>query len=38
MFPFDRMVRHYKLDELNAAEADTRSGVAVKPVLLMGSV
>jgi hypothetical protein len=31
------MIQHYKLDELNAAESDARNGVAVKPVLLMGS-
>jgi aryl-alcohol dehydrogenase len=37
LFPFDRMIQHYKLDELNAAESDARNGVAVKPVLLMGS-
>jgi aryl-alcohol dehydrogenase len=38
LFPFDRMIKHYKLDELNAAESDTRSGVAIKPVLLFGSI
>jgi aryl-alcohol dehydrogenase len=38
LFPFDRMIKHYQLDEINTAESDMRSGVAIKPVLLTGSV
>ncbi|MEW1649052.1 NAD(P)-dependent alcohol dehydrogenase [Streptomyces sp. NPDC091219] len=34
-FPFDRLIRPYRLDAINEAEADARSGVTVKPVLMM---
>lgn len=34
-FPFDRLIRPYRLDEINEAEADARSGATVKPVLVM---
>jgi aryl-alcohol dehydrogenase len=34
-FPFDKLVRTYPLDEIDAAEEDARTGRAVKPVLLM---
>jgi aryl-alcohol dehydrogenase len=36
-FPFDRLVRTYPLDEIDAAEDDARTGRAVKPVLLPGT-
>jgi aryl-alcohol dehydrogenase len=36
VFPFDRLIRHYRLDEIDLAEADAIAGRAVKPVLLMG--
>jgi aryl-alcohol dehydrogenase len=32
-FPFDRLVRFYKLEEINEAVADMRSGATVKPIL-----
>jgi aryl-alcohol dehydrogenase len=34
LFPFDRLVTTYKLDQINDAVADSSSGVAIKPVLL----
>ncbi|MEU3980687.1 NAD(P)-dependent alcohol dehydrogenase [Streptomyces sp. NPDC026672] len=34
-FPFDRMIRHYRLEDINEAEADALSGEAAKPVLVM---
>jgi aryl-alcohol dehydrogenase len=34
LFPFDRLVSTYGLDEINDAMADSLAGVAVKPVLL----
>jgi aryl-alcohol dehydrogenase len=36
LLPFDRLISHYRLDEINTAAADCVSGEAVKPVLLMG--
>jgi aryl-alcohol dehydrogenase len=33
-FPFDRLITTYPFDEINAAFADSESGVTVKPVLL----
>ena len=33
--PFDRLITHYRLDEINRAAADTETGDVVKPVLLM---
>jgi aryl-alcohol dehydrogenase len=36
LLPFDRLITHYRLDEINTAAADCVSGEAVKPVLLMG--
>lgn len=35
LLPFDRLITHYRLDEINQAAADTGSGDVVKPVLLM---
>ncbi|MCD9006464.1 NAD(P)-dependent alcohol dehydrogenase [Luteimonas sp. XNQY3] len=32
-FPFDRLVKFYKFEELNQAMADSESGVTIKPVL-----
>ena len=33
-FPVDKLVRTYKLDDINAAFADSESGVTVKPVIV----
>ena len=33
--PFDRLITHYPLDEINRAAADCLGGEVVKPVLLM---
>ncbi|MFC7582359.1 hypothetical protein ACFQYP_00100 [Nonomuraea antimicrobica] len=33
-FPFERLIRTYPLDDVNAAERDSAEGVTVKPVLL----
>jgi aryl-alcohol dehydrogenase len=35
LLPFDRLITHYRLDEINQAAADTETGDVVKPVLLM---
>ena len=32
-FPFDRLIRQYRLDEIDLAEADMLSGRTIKPVL-----
>lgn len=37
LLPFDRLITHYRLDEINQAAADCLSGSVVKPVLLMSS-
>ncbi|MFC7343662.1 NAD(P)-dependent alcohol dehydrogenase [Saccharopolyspora griseoalba] len=34
-FPFDRLIRHYALSDLDSAIADSRRGETVKPVLHM---
>ena len=34
-FPFDRMVKFYTLDEINAAIADSLEGRAIKPIVRM---
>ena len=34
-FPFDRLIRHYPFDQINAAIADMEGGKTVKPVLTM---
>ncbi|MGZ4616227.1 MAG: NAD(P)-dependent alcohol dehydrogenase [Actinomycetes bacterium] len=33
--PFDRLITHYRLDEINQAAADCLDGDVIKPVLLM---
>lgn len=33
-FPFDRLIRTYPLDDIDAAERDSLSGATIKPVLL----
>jgi aryl-alcohol dehydrogenase len=33
--PFDRLITHYRLDEIDRAAADCTSGDVIKPVLLM---
>ena len=33
-FPFDKMIRAYKLDEINLAFSESASGVTVKPVVV----
>ena len=35
LFPFDKLITTYRLDEIDRAEADAISGVTVKPVVLM---
>jgi aryl-alcohol dehydrogenase len=35
LLPYDRLITHYRLDEINQAAADTETGDVVKPVLLM---
>jgi aryl-alcohol dehydrogenase len=35
LLPFDRLITHYRLDEIDRAAADTETGDVVKPVLLM---
>lgn len=37
LLPFDRLLTHYPLDEINRAAADCLSGDVVKPVLLMAT-
>jgi aryl-alcohol dehydrogenase len=36
LLPFDRLLTHYRLDEINRAADDSASGDVVKPVLVMG--
>jgi aryl-alcohol dehydrogenase len=36
-FPFDRLIRFHRFDEINQAMADSESGVTIKPVLRMES-
>ncbi|CCH87817.1 Aryl-alcohol dehydrogenase [Modestobacter italicus] len=35
LLPYDRLITHYRLDEINQAAADTETGDVVKPVVLM---
>lgn len=35
-FPFDRLIEHYALDDINQAAEDSESGDTLKPVLRMG--
>ncbi len=35
-FPFDRLIKHYALNEINQAVQDSERGDTLKPVLLMG--
>jgi aryl-alcohol dehydrogenase len=35
-FPFDRLLRTYRLDQINDAERDCADGTTIKPVLLPG--
>jgi aryl-alcohol dehydrogenase len=34
-FPFDRLVRHYAFDDINAAIADSEAGRTIKPIVRM---
>nr|WP_281371333.1 NAD(P)-dependent alcohol dehydrogenase [Leifsonia naganoensis] len=36
-FPFDRLVATYRFEDIDVAEAEARTGEAIKPVLLVGS-
>lgn len=38
LFPFEKLVRTYSLDEINQAEADSLSGVTIKPVFVVSAV
>jgi aryl-alcohol dehydrogenase len=33
-FPLDKLIRHYKFDDINTAFADSASGATVKPVVV----
>ena len=33
-FPFDKMIRNYKLDDINRAFSDSASGATIKPVVI----
>ncbi len=35
MFPFDRMVKFYRFDEINEAIADSLEGRTIKPIVRM---
>ncbi|GAA0960025.1 NAD(P)-dependent alcohol dehydrogenase [Actinocorallia libanotica] len=35
LFPFDRLIRQYPLEEIDRAEADAHAGTVIKPVLVM---
>jgi aryl-alcohol dehydrogenase len=35
LFPFDRLVKFYDLDEINQAIADSESGKTIKPIIRM---
>jgi aryl-alcohol dehydrogenase len=37
-FPFDRLVRFYRFDELNQAMADSEAGLTIKPILRFSEV
>ncbi|MBZ0164353.1 MAG: NAD(P)-dependent alcohol dehydrogenase, partial [Notoacmeibacter sp.] len=34
-FPFDKLVRFYDFEEINAAIHDSQTGVAIKPIVRM---
>jgi len=36
-FPFDRLIKFYRLEDINQAAADSEKGVTVKPVIRMDS-
>ena len=38
LFPFEKLVRTYALDDINQAEADSLSGITIKPVFLVSAV
>lgn len=38
LFPFEKLVRTYALDDINQAEADSLSGATIKPVFLVSDV
>jgi aryl-alcohol dehydrogenase len=35
-FPFDKLIKFYRLEEINQASKDSESGVTIKPVLKIG--
>jgi len=35
MFPIDKLITYYKLDELHKAIADLKEGKVIKPVLVV---
>lgn len=37
-FPFDRLVKFYKFEDLNQAMADSESGVTIKPIVCFEGV
>lgn len=38
LFPFDRLIQFYSLEDINVAIADTTSGKTIKPVLRIGQI
>ena len=34
LFPFERLVRQYPLSQIDQAEADSLSGITIKPVMI----
>ena len=34
-FPFDKLVKFYKFEEINEAAADSNSGATIKPILIV---
>ena len=34
-FPFDRLIRHYAFDDINAAIHDSETGTTIKPIVRM---
>jgi aryl-alcohol dehydrogenase len=36
-FPFDRLVKFYRLDQINQAAEDNEKGVTIKPIVRIGS-
>ena len=35
LFPIEKVIRRYKVDDINTAAHDSESGATIKPVLVM---